>query len=97
VRGEFATSSGAMFSIGRIDGNDLIMPDYVISKKHAIIEIKRSGYFLKDGGSTNGTTLKGVRLQNKPVPLHDRDVISFARYEFTFLFPGSLYDILMAA
>ncbi|MCK7505276.1 MAG: hypothetical protein MZV70_15160 [Desulfobacterales bacterium] len=27
----------------------------------------------------------------------DRDVISFARYEFAFLFPGSLYDMLPAA
>jgi hypothetical protein len=97
VRSEFATSAGAMFSIGRIDGNDLIMPDYAISKKHAILEIKRGGYFLKDCGSTNGTTLKGERLQNKPVELRDRDVISFARYEFTFLFPGSLYDMLTAA
>jgi hypothetical protein len=97
VRGEFATSVGAMFSIGRIDGNDLIMPDYVISKQHARLEIKRGGYFLKDCGSTNGTTLKGERLQNKPVQLSDRDVISFARYEFTFLFPASLYDILAAA
>jgi hypothetical protein len=97
VRGEFATSAGAMFSIGRIDGNDLIMPDYAISKKHAILEIKRGDYFLKDHGSTNGTTLKGERLQDKPVQLSDRDVISFGRYEFTFLFPASLYDMLMAA
>ena len=97
VRSEFATSAGAMFSIGRIDGNDLIMPDYAISKKHAILEIKRGDYFLKDCGSTNGTTLKGERLQDKPVQLSDRDVISFGRYEFTFLFPGSLYDMLMAA
>jgi hypothetical protein len=97
VRGEFATSAGQMFTIGRIDGNDLIMPDYVISKKHAIIEIRRGSYFLKDCGSTNGTTLKGERLQNKPVQLSDRDVISFARYEFTFLFPGSLCDMLLAA
>lgn len=96
VRGEFATSVGMVFSIGRIDGNDLIMPDYAISKKHAILEIRRDGYFLKDCGSTNGTTLKGERLQNKPVQLSDRDVISFARYEFTFLFPASLCDMLMA-
>jgi FHA domain len=97
VRGEFATSAGALFTIGRIDGNDLIMPDYAISKRHATLEIKRGGYFLKDCGSTNGTTLKGERLQNKPVQLSDRDVISFARYEFTFLLPGSLYDMLLTA
>jgi hypothetical protein len=94
IKGEYATSTGEVFSIGRIDGNDFIMPDYAISKKHALIEIKRDGYFLKDCGSTNGTQLNGTRLQHKPVEVHDRDVISFARYEFALLFPGSLYDML---
>jgi hypothetical protein len=95
VKGEYATSTGNVFSIGRIDGNDLIMPDYAISKSHALIEIKRDAYILKDCGSTNGTLLNGTRLQNKPVEIHDRDVISFGRYEFTFLYPGSLYDMLI--
>ncbi len=94
VKGEHANSAGSFFSIGRIDGNDCIMPDYAISKKHALIEEKRGIYLLKDSGSTNGTLLNGERLQTKPVAIHDRDVISFARYEFTFLLPGSFYDIL---
>ena len=96
IKGEYATSTGNVFSIGRIDGNDFIMPDYAISKNHALIEIKRDSYFLKDCGSTNGTLLNGSRLQNKPVEIRDRDVISFARYEFTFLAPGSLYDTLIS-
>jgi hypothetical protein len=94
VKGEHANSIGSFFSIGRIDGNDCILPDYAISKKHALIEEKRGIYLLKDSGSTNGTLLNGQRLQTKPVALHDRDVISFARYEFTFLMPGSFYDLL---
>lgn len=94
VKGEYATTIGEVFSIGRIGGNDFIMPDYAISKKHALIEIKRNGYFLKDCGSTNGTLLNGTRLQNKAAEVQDRDVISFARYEFAFLFPGSLYEML---
>lgn len=97
IKGEHATSTGNIFSIGRIDGNDFIMPDYAISKNHAIIEIKRDAYILKDCGSTNGTLLNGTRLQNKPAAIHDRDVISFARYEFSFLFPGSLYDTLITS
>jgi hypothetical protein len=94
VRGEFATSTGCTFTIGRIDGNDLIMPDYAISKRHAIIDVRRGSYMLKDCGSTNGTTLNGERIQSKPMELHDRDIISFARYEFSFVFPGSLYDMI---
>jgi hypothetical protein len=97
IKGEYATSTDGVFSIGRIDGNDFIMPDYAISKKHALIEIRRGGYFLKDLGSTNGTLLNGTRLQNKAVEIRDRDVISFARYEFTFLFPASLHDMLKQA
>jgi hypothetical protein len=97
VRGEFATSTGIAFTIGRIDGNDFIMPDYAISKKHAVIEIKRGSYLLSDCGSTNGTMLNGKRVGSKPLALHDRDLISFARYEFSFLFPDSLYDMLKMA
>ena len=73
------------------------MPDYSISKKHALIELRRGVCLLKDTGSTNGTFLNGARLQTKPVEIHDRDVISFARYEFTFFSPGSLYEALKAA
>lgn len=94
IKGEHANSVGNFFSIGRIDGNDCILPDYSISKKHALIEDRRSTFLLKDNGSTNGTFLNGERLQTKPLAIHDRDVISFARYEFTFLLPGSLYDLL---
>jgi len=97
VKGEHAASAGNFFSIGRIDGNDCIMPDYAISKKHALIEFRKGIYLLKDGGSTNGTFLNGARLQAKPAELHDRDVISFARYEFSFFLPGSLYEALKAA
>jgi hypothetical protein len=97
VKGEHAASAGNFFTIGRIDGNDCIMPDYSISKKHALIELRRGVCLLKDAGSTNGTFLNGARLQTKPVEIHDRDVISFARYEFTFFSPGSLYEALKAA
>jgi hypothetical protein len=97
VKSEHTTTASTFFSIGRINGNDFIMPDYAISKKHAVMEFKRGIYWLKDCGSTNGTLLNGTRLQTKPVEIHDRDVVSFARYEFTFLLPNSLYDVLRAS
>jgi hypothetical protein len=94
VASEYASGPVNIFSIGRIDGNDMIMPDYAISKKHAVIEIKRGNYLLRDGGSTNGTLINGRRLDKKPAQIQDKDVLAFARYEFTFLFPDSLYDML---
>ena len=94
VKGEFATGSINFFMIGRINGNDMIMPDYVISKQHAILEIKRGNYTIRDCGSTNGTMVNGKRLGKKPVNMRNGDVVGFARYEFTFLHPEPLYDML---
>jgi hypothetical protein len=94
VKGEYASGPVNSFSVGRVDGNDMIMPDYAISKQHAILEIKRGNYTVMDCGSTNGTTVNGKRLDKKPVNLKDKDIVGFARYKFTFLFPESLYDML---
>jgi hypothetical protein len=94
VKGEYSTTSSRSFTIGRIDGNDMIMPDFAISKKHAIINRDDGSYYIKDLGSTNGTLVNGTRLDKKPVKIHDKDVLSFARYEFTFLIPASLYKML---
>ncbi len=94
VKNEYTNGPLNTFSIGRIDGNDMIMPDFAISKQHAIFEIKRDHYLLRDCESTNGTFVNGKRLDKKTVEIGDGDIVGFARYEFTFLFPGSLYDML---
>ncbi|MBW2435065.1 MAG: FHA domain-containing protein [Deltaproteobacteria bacterium] len=94
VKGEYPATPRGSFYIGRINGNDMIMPDYAISKRHAIIDIEDGTYYLHDAGSTNGTKINGTRLGKKRVKLKDKDVIGFARYEFTFLYPKSLYKML---
>jgi pSer/pThr/pTyr-binding forkhead associated (FHA) protein len=96
VKGEYSTTSSRSFTIGRIDGNDMIMPDFAISKKHAVITVDNGSFYIKDLGSTNGTMVNGTRLDKKSVKIHDQDVVSFARYEFTFLLPSSLYKMLNA-
>lgn len=94
VKGEYPATPRGSFYIGRINGNDMIMPDYAISKRHAIIDIEDGTYYLRDAGSTNGTKINGSRLGKKRAMLKDKDVIGFARYEFTFLYPKSLYKML---
>jgi len=94
VKAEYPATPRGAFYIGRINGNDLIMPDYAISKRHAIIDIEDGLYFIRDAGSTNGTKVNGERLGKKRTKLTDKDVIGFARYEFTFLYPKSLYKML---
>jgi hypothetical protein len=94
VKGEYPATPRGSFYIGRINGNDMIMPDYAISKRHAIIDTEDGAYYLLDAGSTNGTKINGSRLGKKRAMLKDKDVIGFARYEFTFLYPKSLYKML---
>ena len=94
VKGEYPATPHGSFYIGRINGNDMIMPDYAISKRHAIIDVEDGIYYLRDAGSTNGTKINGLRLGKKRELLKDKDVIGFARYEFTFLYPKSLYIML---
>jgi len=94
VKAEYPATPRGAFYVGRINGNDMIMPDYAISKRHAIIDIEDGLYYIRDAGSTNGTKVNGERLGKKRVKLIDKDVIGFARYEFTFLYPKSLYKML---
>ena len=94
VKGEYPATPLGSFYIGRINGNDMIMPDYAISKRHAIIDVEKGVYYLRDAGSTNGTKINGSRLCKNRAVLKDKDVIGFARYEFTFLYPKSLYKML---
>jgi len=94
IKGEYATTPRGTFSIGRVEGNDMIMPDFAISKKHATIQADKGRFYITDCDSTNGTQVNKKPVGKKPVTLHDRDVISFARYEFMFLYPETLFVML---
>ena len=65
-----------------------------ISKRHAVIRLSKGSFFIEDCGSTNGTRLNGQRVNETPVLLRDKDVILLGKYEFTFLSPSSLHDLL---
>ena len=51
-------------SIGRIHGNNVVLPRGNVSKKHAAIDIKGDKFFLADLGSTNGTFVNGRRIRD---------------------------------
>lgn len=60
--------------IGREAGDDIIIMDPEISRKHARIFLQGASYFIEDLGSTNGTSLNGARIQVAS-PLRVGDVI----------------------
>lgn len=78
--------------VGRSENNDIIMPEGSISSQHATIHTLGPGHYrLMDGGSTNGTFVNERPIPRQGQDLRDGDRIKLGRFEFLFLFPGSLY------
>lgn len=67
-----------MTTIGRINGNDLIISGKTVSRRHARLWCDSGRWFLADMQSANGTFVNHMRLQpNQPISLNDGDVINF--------------------
>lgn len=49
-------------SIGRMKGNDIVLPKGNVSKRHASIYLRESSFFVNDHGSTNGTYINGRKV-----------------------------------
>ncbi len=76
-------------SFGRIAGNEVVLPDERISRRHAIIHSQGdSEFWLVDLGSRNGTYVNDRRV-NLPVHLRDLDQIRIGRFSFVFRQPGT--------
>jgi transcriptional regulator with GAF, ATPase, and Fis domain len=50
------------FTLGSGSGNDLVLDDSAISKRHCEIKVDDTGHQIRDLGSTNGTIVQGVRV-----------------------------------
>jgi signal transduction histidine kinase/pSer/pThr/pTyr-binding forkhead associated (FHA) protein len=70
-------------SIGRGSDQDVRIPDRKISSAHALLEPYEGGYRLRDLGSTNGTYVNSVLVENVH-PLHLDDLIVFGNTQVLF-------------
>jgi pSer/pThr/pTyr-binding forkhead associated (FHA) protein len=68
--------------IGRAADNDLQIDDPSISSHHAEIQFKDGAYFLKDLGSTNGTSVNEAAIETQE--LHEGDRIVFGHVDALF-------------
>ena len=53
----------AQAAVGTLAGNDLVLTDPTVSRRHAVVEERSDGYLLRDLDSTNGTFLDNVRVR----------------------------------
>jgi class 3 adenylate cyclase len=86
-RGEVLPLAGNL-SIGRTAANQLVVPDELVSRRHAMIHSQGGEFWLVDLGSRNGTQV-GERRIFQPVRLRDGDRIRIGSEVFVFHQPGS--------
>lgn len=70
-------------TIGRLEGNTIIIDQALISRRHCIIGNTPAGYTVQDLGSANGTYVNGERVTQ--MMLHNGDSISVGKVQIRFV------------
>jgi FHA domain len=66
--------SNSSQTIGRSANNGIVINDAEISRRHSQVMPQGDGYLVEDMGSTNGTFVNGIRL-NQPMALKHGDTV----------------------
>jgi pSer/pThr/pTyr-binding forkhead associated (FHA) protein len=70
----FVLDENKTYRIGRAKDADVRLKDIKVSRTHCILTVKGGQYYIKDGGSRNGTYLNGEKAQGQ-IQLKDGDQI----------------------
>jgi hypothetical protein len=83
-------------TVGRTAHNDIQIDHEALSRYHAYFRGRAGGLELYDGGSLNGTYLRGRALvpDGAGVPVAPGDIIRFGHLQFVFLDAGGCWDSL---
>lgn len=72
----------SQISIGRDSSNDISINNQLCSRKHAVIQKIKNGFFISDLNSTNGTFINGNKIKpDQWVRLSRGDVITVGKSE----------------
>ena len=66
-RREISLSRDQILTIGRDPSNDLVLPDAMVSRRHAVIEHRGNQFFLRDCHSATGNDEVNVRMVNQGI------------------------------
>lgn len=72
----------SVLSIGRDPSNDLVLPDAMVSRRHAVVEFRGSQFFLRDCNSSNGSLVNGDRVSERS--LRDGDLLAIGTARLLF-------------
>ena len=61
-------------SLGRHPSNTIQVLDKIVSKEHCIVELRATGFVLRDLGSLNGTYVNGSRVQGERALSHGDEI-----------------------
>ena len=81
-RRELALSPDVILTIGRDPSNDLVLPDAMVSRRHAVIEQRGSQFFFRDCNSANGSVVNGDRVSERG--LRDGDLVAIGSMRLLF-------------
>ncbi len=70
----------AELSVGREEGNDLVLPDSAISRKHCRFFVDGNQILVEDLGSSNGVTVDGERIDG-PTPVSSASEVFLAEWK----------------
>jgi hypothetical protein len=72
----------SVLSIGRDPSNDVVLPDAMVSRRHAVVEYRGSQYFIRDCNSSNGSLVNGDRVSERS--LRDGDLVAIGTARLLF-------------
>jgi pSer/pThr/pTyr-binding forkhead associated (FHA) protein len=82
--GAFSLGTGEL-TIGRNPGNDILIDNVGVSRRHAVIIVSGERVLIEDLGSANGTFVNGQRITSHE--LHDGDEILVLKHRLLYRVP----------
>ena len=84
-----------LITLGRTDGNDIMLEDLSVSRFQAFFRRRHGRWFVCDAGSSNGTRVDGKKLEPRTeAEVVSRTPLRFGTVKFLFHTSDSLYDVL---
>jgi pSer/pThr/pTyr-binding forkhead associated (FHA) protein len=82
-RGRVFELGNAKISVGRIEGNDIVIPHESVSREHAHFEGSADGgVVVFDNGSKNGVIVNGQKVD--AAPLNNGDIVQMGAFAFRY-------------